>query len=426
MGDPSAGTWTAHTIAPDISRDGVDQHSDGLELADFNSDGLLDVVGAWEAGDTVSLHFHPGTSSSLLSEGHPSAIGWSRVDVALDIDAAEGVLAQDFDVDGEVDIVSASQVAGGGLTVHWNDDDMRTWTGVRLRESSIVSDRWLEAVAADWSGDGGAFDVLGLPETSRLYVWEQPSSGYRDTVNLETSTGSGVYEDQLDWTRTLVIRARWVMWAAPMDVDGDGDLDALLAIRRTSSSLPDEGFAWAENGTTGGVGGTWTIHYIGEHSANGAANNDRRQAMIGCLGDVDDDGDDDIVAPYLDAGTSTWSHLRWYENDDSATTWTDHAITLPTSLESRDMKGCVLGDIDLDGDLDIALTTASSPTSNVWWVEQTATGWDFHAVAVGGWESKLDDPRVADVDGDGDLDIITSGEESETGLAWHENGRCDP
>ncbi len=410
-GDPSSARWTPHTIAPDIIRGSVEQHADGAAVADFDGDGLIDIAHAWERGDTVGVSLHPGAGNSLLTEGHPSARGWPRIDVATDIDAAEGVEAVDLDGDGAPDLLSASSVGGGGLVIHWNDDDALSWPRMTLTDSDVVSDRWLGTATADWSGDGGEYDVLSFGETSRLYVWEQPTTGHRTATN---------------WTRTLAVRARWPMWAFPFDNDDDGDLDVLLGLRRTDTGLPPEGFAWAENGTTGGVDGTWTVHSIGETSAKGAANNDRRQAMIGCAGDVDDDGDTDFVAPYLDAGTSTWSHLRWFENDDSATTWTDHAISLPTELLSRDMKGCALADIDLDGDLDFFLTTAGNPNANVWWVEQTSSSWSFHEIAAANWESKLDAPVAVDVDGDGDVDVVVTGEERETGASWFANERCDP
>ena len=384
-GDPSVDTWEQHAIfsSPD---------SDGVEVALFG--GKVWVAGAFERGQShalygrmpsLTLHRMPDNPRDL---DEPDLFAWPYVPVSNDLEMTEGVLLHDFDDDGLLDVVGFSSwndATQQGIIIYFADNDYASFTEMVLPTSAGASDRWLDGIVFD----GG---IAAYGETSRVDTWDLPTSDVRTATN---------------WTHNTVARVRHAMQLHEEDVDDDGNSDLVFAARRTASDYAPEGFGWAENGTTGGSGGTWTIHSYGAEE----------QAVISCAGDIDSDGDIDYMVPYLDPGG-----LSWFEQDGSS--FTEHTITLPASLSGKDLKGCELADLDLDGDLDIALTTASAG-NNVWYVEQTATSWTFVAIDPASWESKLDDPRAFDVDGDGDYDIITSGENSSTGLVWHENPRCD-
>merc|ERR1712185_270396 len=91
-----------------------------------------------------------------------------------------------------------------------------------------------------------------------------------------------------------------------IDVDGDGDVDAL------SASWKDDTIAWYEN--IDGVGGSWTRHVIST-LADGAYS-------VFAI-DVDGDGDVDALS-----ASQTDDTVAWYENADSAGTfWTYHEIS---------------------------------------------------------------------------------------------------
>ena len=49
--------WPRHTI------DDASQGADGVRLADFNQDGLPDIVTPWEEGGSIRIAFHPGHES---------------------------------------------------------------------------------------------------------------------------------------------------------------------------------------------------------------------------------------------------------------------------------------------------------------------------------------------------------------------------
>ncbi|MGB1846377.1 MAG: FG-GAP repeat domain-containing protein, partial [Candidatus Poseidoniaceae archaeon] len=135
------------------------------------------------------------------------------------------------------------------------------------------------------------------------------------------------------------------------------------------------------------------------------------------VADIDNDGDLDIVATSGRDGT-----VAWYENDGaSSPSFTENNIT--TSFSGA--KNADLVDIDSDGDIDIII--ASESASTIAWYENDGaadpswTASNIDTNADGAWRV-----YVADMDGDGDLDIVSQSNLDNT-IAWYENdGAADP
>jgi len=171
---------------------------------------------------------------------------------------------------------------------------------------------------------------------------------------------------------TLAAAATTARRGALGDLDGDGDLDMVLAITGGAANE-----VWLNGGDN-----DWTLQ-----SSFGTG--DSRSVA---LGDVDGDGDLDVLVG--NAGAN-----RVWLNDGSAGL-TDSGQALALTIT----QGVALGDLDADGDLD-AFFANDSGSDTVWFNDgngafansgQTLGGSNSTAVALG------------DLDGDGDLDAAVT------------------
>ena len=194
------------------------------------------------------------------------------------------------------------------------------------------------------------------------------------------------------------------------DVDGDGNLDIL------SASVCDDKVAWYKN--DGGTPPVFTQFVITEDP------NDTRTDPEGFAdgpisvyaADLDGDEDVDVMSANYEG-----SSLTWFENDGGIPpTFTPHLIIFPFSVASQ----ISASDFDKDGDIDVLATSEFDGT--VAWFENSGTeppAFTKHEIST-----TLEEVRsaiAADMDSDGDLDILTSLVEGplrqENRFLWFEN-----
>jgi len=195
------------------------------------------------------------------------------------------------------------------------------------------------------------------------------------------------------------------------DLDRDTDMDVAF-VRGSGTEI-----VWAEN--RNGLGAFDPPLLIGQFP-NGTV----RSIAVG---DFNGDQDQDVLASYSCATTGCSSdpdpflrRIVWYENMDGNGGFGIEQIVSTDVGAPFPVLG---GDLDGDGDLDVI--TSDVVSSSVEWFENVdgvgtfgpptvVTSAAFQVVGV-------DAVRAHDLDGDGDLDLL-SASQSDDKIAWYENG----
>ncbi len=245
---------------------------------------------------------------------------------------------------------------------------------------------------ADLDGDGD-LDAATTGYTSHLVTWyEHPGKGRLDR----------------GWTRRVIDKEmREARSLSVSDFDRDGLPDLLVTavglMPRGQPESPDHNsrVVWYRNPGKP-ASGKWSRHVI----------EDRLPAAIhGQPVDLDADGDPDVVMAHgmrVESDPKISRHqVVWYENMSTGKgvpRWRRHQVgRLPFAFEAT------AGDIDADGDIDIA-ATAWSKGDRVVWFENAGSGrWIQHVVRTD--FRAANQVILADLDGDRRLDIVAGADD---------------
>ena len=300
------------------------------------------------------------------SNDNGDGLSWTVEVIASSATGVTDVDVGDIDADGDLDVVGA--VTGAG-EVRWWQQTASGWTPrVLAGNPTGVND----VALGDADGDG-YLDVFGLvPGFSKIVWWENPRPG----------TG-------VPWTRTDVDTEDDPVGLAVVDLDRDGDDDVIVG-----DVLQDTLAWWANDGS--GAAGTWTRTSIGGLS----------DPTSTFPVDLDLDGDVDVLA----TGDGGGGSVGWFESSGGAASWTWHEIAVGAAA-----FGAVAADTDRDGDPDVAWANPVAgmveDASNL--MAHRGAAFSFEYIGVGGVGLQMfKGPSLGDIDGDGDLDIA-----SHTGLS---------
>ncbi len=333
---------------------------------DVDGDDDVDVLSASIDDDKIAWYESNGASPPV----------WTPHTISTGANGARNVFAADVDGDGDIDVLSASRLDD---KIAWYESDGASppvWTP---RTVTTNADEARGVSAADVDGDGH-MDVLS-------------ASGFDDKIAWYQNNGASPPVWVPRTISTSAVGANSVLAA---DLDGDGDIDVL------SASQADDQIAWYENRT---------IHRNSVFPTGTTVHSAFNGGESVSAGDLDGDGDIDIVS-----GTD---QIDWHENtagDGSA--WTQSLV----SVVSR-VKTISTPDLDGDGDLDILWMRRFDPY--IGWAENTAgdaSAWTAHNIPFV-TVSDGTAARAADIDGDGDLDVVSTAVSNF--LAWHENTAGD-
>lgn len=327
---------------------------------DVDGDGDEDLV----VSDGARVRCLINDGRSLAEEACVAGARQSRVPVQ----------AADFDGDARADLVMAGP--GGAAVLYAGDDGFTSRGELPGNESAAYT-----AVAADFDHDGDLDILVGGPGRTRLY--RQASPGRFEEVGAESGLGT------LDG-----------VWAATFgDLDLDGDLDLIVATREGIQRLDN-----ARQGTFELTDEVWT------------------PTGIPMIADVTGDGWFDLLA-----GTSEGIHVAVGDGRGSL-----DRLVLAAGLPAREAtseaersvpRQMIVGDVDLDGYLDVLLTWERTGVrafrgsgEGRYVASPDATG-----PIQGGHAPSAAHLIAFDSDGDGDFDLA-SGSATEPGLFRNDGG----
>jgi hypothetical protein len=280
-------------------------------------------------------------------------------------------------------------------------------------DSEVDDDSWIiDLVVTDLDGDGD-LDVVTGEYDGRITAWENNGMPFGASWTAHEIDGAP------NWNRLLALGAG--------DFDGDEDVDLVSGYYRNNYGP----VIWENDGSP--FEGDWEGTRIGSHKVGAIA-----------LGDMDSDGRLDIVT----GGGRAWGDPPSEENrvtvfhnpmDPFNDTW---QIT-DVGLVTYSVRAIDVGDVDGDGDNDIvigashapAVGTAEDPVPRDQWIDayqvrsfrNDGDAWPAFDVGRdpktetlpfieglglyhGFWGASVTDVVLLDLDDDGDLDIVATQE----------------
>ncbi len=382
--------WKRHTIDAASKPEGK-IGADGVKIADVNRDLLPDVVTGWENGNAVRVCLNPGKKNVIQP--------WPAVSVGRVADVEDAVFA-DLDGDLRVDVISASEGKTRSIHLHWAPKNPKDY----LRAESWLTEvipctrnqaNWMFLRAFDVDRDGDLDLITG-------------SKGASGSVGWLVNPGFALARKTEEWEWRKLATAAWVMSILGEDLDGDGHREIIYSDRKGEQS------------------GVYAMHHlntapwVSEPILLGFAG---KEVMFIDVADINGDGKKDIAAAIRPMDISFIIQPK----DKSWKGGWNEFQTAPISNRNKfgPSKSVKVGDFKMDGSIQIATTceqAKGSISGAFLFPLQINSEIQIQATDISGPEgTKFDRIETLDLDGDGDLDLLTCEESDGLGVFWFEN-----
>ena len=383
-------------------------YTDGVTLTDWTGS-PLDIDGDGDADLAIAGNRVGAANSSRYYLGNGD--GTFSAPVLLTEGRTSVIAAADLSGDMFVDLLQLGRDSTDIL--YLNDGAGGVDGGTDL---SVETNRSLSVAFGDLDGDGdldivvgtgragGSNDPMIAAQLNRFYLNDLIPGGMADFAGGDISPDADV-------ARSIAL----------VDIDGDGHLDVVSV---SDSTTPNASHVYrnlfGDNGGTVAFDGSVQFGLLSD------------QTTKALIGDLDDDGDPDIVQLNFN-GIS-----RFFLNESTPGTVTLSGGT-DVSDDENGTNGGVLADFDGDGDLDLAVanflaTNGGQSSRNRLYLNQfVETGTVSFAAGtdISADEHKSHQLAATDLNGDGHIDIVVGNEDAIPGVPGFDrrylnNGTADP
>ncbi|WP_339917489.1 T9SS type A sorting domain-containing protein [Yeosuana marina] len=230
--------------------------------SDIDNDGDMDLLSASYLDDKIAWYEN--------TDGHGS-FGGQQI-ISSNANGAVSVYTTDLDNDGDMDVLSASQL-GDNIAWYENTDGQGNFSGQHIISSNVNGPSSIYAIDIDNDGD---MDIISSSYLDNKIAWYENTDGHgsfgvQQIISSNANGASSVYAT---------------------DIDNDGDMDVL------SSSQWDKKVAWYEN--IDGKG-TFGVQQIISSNADGASS-------VYAI-DIDNDGEIDVIST-----SKNDDKIAWYKS----------------------------------------------------------------------------------------------------------------
>ena len=296
----------------------IERHS----IVDIDGDGKLEIVCVDNINACI-VYFK--------CDGDPrEESSWSdRYVTEGELPGAYDLTVADLDGDGDMDVAASSWRIGNHFA--WFENRDGAWVH-HMIEEGLSETRAIRAV--DFDGDGRLDLLAGAAGSNQLLWYRNPGDPRVDP-----------------WERHVIDTPIGPFHGHPVDMDGDGNLDVVIALRGSETHGPEAGqIAWYENDGDP-AGGPWRRHIIAEPFPF---------AFEAIAADVDGDGQMEVVATRWgdDGGLAIYKH-----DGDPRGPWRKQTIKDNWSNATQ----AIFADVDGDGRLDIVATSERGANEVRWW-----------------------------------------------------------